>query len=95
MRSSTACRTWRTFRGAARRAIESQHSEPAAAVRCPCCDGVLEARPGTRMAAVLKGVRGFDLECRSCRLFYARLIRTPRSAYLSRIRRFAAAVMRA
>jgi hypothetical protein len=95
MRSSTAHRAWRAYRPAERRLIETQHEKAERAAHCPCCGGVLEARPGTRMAAIVKGIRGFDLECRACRRFLARIMHTPHSAYISRIRRLAAAVMRA
>jgi Na+/proline symporter len=63
---------------------------------CPRCDGVLEAQPTTRLVTILpRGASGFDLDCRTCRRFYARIRHSPASLRSLRLRRFAAAVLRA
>jgi hypothetical protein len=95
MRAPVGQRAWRAFRPYERRVIEQQlaASEEAA---CPRCDQLLEARPGTRLAAVLPpGVIGIDLDCRRCRRFFARVRHSPASVRSLRLRRFAAAVLRA
>jgi|GEM_PF-527088 len=62
-------------------------------IACPCCDGVLEARPGTRYRECLVlDARGFDLDCRACRRFWCVVRHTPRSLRLIRMRRLVAAV---
>ncbi len=88
-------RTWRAFPSAARRRIE-EDLDCGHRPCCPRCGTPLAAQPGTRLAAVLPaGARGHDLECRGCRRFHARVLHTPRSLYVQRIRRLAAAVLRA
>ena len=87
--------SWRQFNQRDRGAIESQLAHGSGAC-CPCGGGPLEARPGTRLAAVLPGgVRGTDLDCRACRRFHPRIRHTPHSLYMLRLRRLAAAVLRA
>ncbi len=88
-------RTWRRFGRLDRVRIEEQLATGRLA-RCPCCGGVLVERRSTRLAAILpRGARGLDLDCRGCRRFHARVQHTPRSLYLLRIQRLAAAVLRA
>ena len=90
-----AARGWRRFRPPERERIERQLALRGEA-RCPRCGGVLVERPNTRLAAVLPtGARGLDLDCRGCRRFHARVRHTPRSLYLLRLQRLAAAVLRA
>jgi hypothetical protein len=95
MRRTAGRRGWRAFEPRDRRAIHHmlhRGSEP----QCPCCGGALERRSRTRMAAMLPGdVEGYDLDCRCCRRFFARIRHTPASLYLLRIQRLAAAVLRA
>jgi len=95
MRRRNHCRAWRAFSGRDRPSILAQL---AAGLRphCPRCGTALEARPTTRLTAVLpRGTTGSDLECRPCRQFLARVRHTPASLYFLRIRRLAAAVTRA
>jgi hypothetical protein len=95
MSTYTACRTWRRFGRQDGDHIERQlvaHGE----ARCPHCGTYLVARTNTRLAAVLPhGARGIDLDCRGCRRFHSRIRHTPRSRYIVRIQRLAAAVLRA
>jgi hypothetical protein len=54
---------------------------------------VLEARPGTRLARQLVlDAFGYDLDCRTCRRFWAVIVHSERSLRLLRMRRLAAAV---
>ena len=95
MRPRIRCRAWRAFDERDRRAIRSQLAA-GIAVRCPRCHTVLEARPTTRLSAALPaGAGGFDLDCRPCRRFHAQIRHTARSLYALRLRRLAAAVLRA
>ncbi len=95
MPARPATRTWRRFGRPDRQQIEEQLATHGAA-RCPCCGGLLLERPNTRLAAILPGgARGLDLDCRTCRRFHARVQHTPRSLYLLRLQRLAAAVLRA
>lgn len=95
MRRRIGCRAWKAFDERDRRAIRSQLAAGLAA-RCPRCHTVLEARPDSRLfAAFPAGVDGFDLDCRSCRLFHAEIRHTDRSLYALRLGRLAAAVLRA
>ena len=85
---------WRSFDGRDRAAVRAQLKQAEYAA-CPRCGDCLEARPETRLAALLpSGASGHDLECRRCRRFYARVTLTERSRYHLRIRRLARAVMR-
>lgn len=95
MRAHRRFATWRQFNHWDRGAIEHQIAHGPDSY-CPCCAGPLEARPRTRLAAVLPGdVRGYDLDCRRCRRFHPRIRHTAHSLYMLRIRRLAAAVLRA
>lgn len=95
MRSGTRSRTWRRFGRRDRHAIHLQ-LDRGLHPRCPACDAPLEARPTTRLRAVLPpGATGFDLECRHCRRFHPRVRYSPESLYFLRVRRLAAAVLRA
>lgn len=88
-------RAWRAFRPYERMAIERQLAA-SADVACPRCQQLLEARPGTRLAAALPpGIAGIDLDCRPCRRFHARIRYSSASIRSLRLRRFAAAVLRA
>lgn len=83
---------WRAFDTRDTRQIDEQVQ----AEQCPCCprcQGVLEARPETRMERhlVLDAI-GYDLECRGCRRFRPVIQHTERSLRLLRMRRLAAAV---
>lgn len=94
MRPRLHCRTWTRFGWRDRSAIEAQLIRGSGGI-CPRCGGPLEARPTTRLSAVLPGeVNGFDLDCRGCRQFYPRLFLSDRSLYLLRLKRLAAAVHR-
>lgn len=85
-------RAWRAFPSRDGRAILLQVMD-GAAPRCPWCARLLEARPDTRLAAALVlDARGYDLDCRGCRRFWAVVLHTPRSIRLLRMRRLAAAV---
>jgi hypothetical protein len=87
-------RAWLTFRPWDRQEIEAQLARGQDAC-CPRCGALLEAQPGTRMSAVMRRVRGFDLDCRACRRFHPVLRHTPESIISLRFRRLAAAVKRA
>ena len=90
-----AVRTWRRFGPLERARIERQLALQGEA-RCPYCGGALLERTNTRLAAVLPtGAGGLDLDCRGCRRFHALVQHTPRSLYLLRLQRLAAAVLRA
>lgn len=94
MRPRLHSRTWTRFGRRDRYLIEAQLLQGPGGL-CPRCSAPLEARPKTRLAAVLPGtVEGFDLDCRDCHQFHPRLFRSPRSLYLLRLRRLAAAVNR-
>jgi hypothetical protein len=94
MRPRLNCRTWTRFGRRDRSAIEAQLARATGSL-CPRCGGPLEARPTTRLTAVLPGdVEGFDLDCRGCHQFHTRLFHTPHSLYLLRLQRLAAAVNR-
>ncbi|HEX7048946.1 MAG TPA: hypothetical protein VF188_01940 [Longimicrobiales bacterium] len=97
MRAGRRFRTWRQFSRRDRGAIHAQLLEgPGRGVRCPRCGRPLAAQPGTRFAAILPGdVAGFDLDCRACHQFHPCIRHTPRSLYLLRLHRLAAAVRRA
>lgn len=95
MSSRAVSRTWKAFvreeRTGIERAVAAGHRPG-----CPRCGAPLAARPGTRLAPTLPtDARGHDLECRSCRRFHARVLDTPRSLYVRRLRWLAAAVLRA
>ncbi|MBI4408731.1 MAG: hypothetical protein HY561_03425 [Gemmatimonadetes bacterium] len=95
MRPGPRRSAWRSFTGRQRRAIQAQLAQRTDA-RCPCCGELLEARPNTRLRAVLpSGCGGFDLDCRPCRRFHPLILHTPRSLYLARLQRLASAVLRA
>lgn len=95
MRPRMRCRTWARFGSRDRLAIEEQLTRGPDPT-CPRCGAPLEAQPTTRLAAVLPGdVTGFDLDCRPCRQFYSRVFHSPNSLRLLRLRRLAAAVLRA
>jgi len=95
MPARSAARTWRRFPRPDRLHIEAQLATLGEA-RCPACGGTLVERPNTRLAVILPGgARGLDLDCRGCRRFHARVRHTPRSLYLLRLQRLAAAVLRA
>ncbi len=90
-----ARRSWRRYNHQDRDRIELQLARHGGA-RCPCCGAALVEQGTTRLAAVLpSGVRGSDLECRSCRLFHPRIRHTRHSLYVLRLQRLAAAVLRA
>ncbi len=60
---------------------------------CPCCGGVLEASPETRLARFLPlDAGGFDLECHACHRYRCVVRHSERSVRLVRMRRLAAAV---
>lgn len=83
---------WRCFETRDAREVDRQLRD-GRAPSCPCCGGVLEARPGTRMARYLPlDAAGYDLECRGCRRFRCMVRHTARSLRLVRMRRLAAAV---
>ncbi|MBI4545595.1 MAG: hypothetical protein HY703_10390 [Gemmatimonadetes bacterium] len=95
MQRSAKARAWRCFDSRESQAIQTQLGSRGTAV-CPRCAGFLEARPTTRMRLVLPhGTAGFDVDCRACRRFYAHVCHTPRSRYLLRMKRLAAAILRA
>ncbi|HET9985422.1 MAG TPA: hypothetical protein VFQ38_17605 [Longimicrobiales bacterium] len=95
MPTHTAGRTWRRFDRRDGDHIERQIAARGEA-RCPHCGMHLVVRANTRLAAVLpRGARGVDLDCRGCRRFHSRIRHTPRSRYILRIQRLAAAVLRA
>lgn len=95
MRPRMRSRTWRQYAARDRAIIEGELEE-GGPVGCPHCGFPLEARPSTRLAAVLpRGVEGIDLDCRPCRRFHPRVRHSDRSLYLLRLRRLAAAVLRA
>lgn len=91
----SASRTWRRFNRQDRDRIELELARSGSA-RCPCCGAALVEQGSTRLAAVLpSGAQGSDVECRGCRRFHARIRHTPRSLYVLRLQRLAAAVLRA
>lgn len=64
-------------------------------LHCPRCGGMLEARPTTRLSAVMPGrIHGYDLDCRGCRKFHPRVTHSERSLHLLRLRHLAGAVLR-
>lgn len=88
-------RAWRVFdqrdRLALRAQIDTGHQP-----FCPRCAAPLEAQPDSRLRAVLPpGARGYDLDCRRCRRFHARVTLSEESLYYLRIRRLARAILRA
>jgi uncharacterized protein with PIN domain len=94
MRPRLHSRTWTRFGRRDRSVIEAQLRRGPGSL-CPRCNAPLEARPHTRLSAVLPGgVEGFDLDCRDCHQFYSRLQHTPRSRYLLRLQRLASAIHR-
>ena len=95
MRSGLRSRTWRQFSPRERRSIQ-QRLTRGLELSCPHCGGPLEAQPSTRLAAVLPtGASGFDLDCRTCRRFDPHVRHSPASLYMMRMRRLAAAILRA
>src|SRR5512140_2360934 len=85
-----AIRTWRRFSRQDRDRVEIQLARFGSA-RCPGCGAALVERATTRLAAVLpRAARGFDLDCRGCRRFHARIRHTPQSLYVLRLQRLAA-----
>lgn len=95
MRSGMRSRTWRQFGPRDRSSIRLQLRR-GLHLDCPHCGGPLEAQPTTRLAAILPpGASGFDLDCRACRRFHPRIRHTAESLYFLRLRRLAAAVLRA
>lgn len=94
MRPRLHSRTWTRFGRRDRSAIEAQLARGPGS-QCPRCGGPLEARPNTRLSAVLPGgINGFDLDCRGCRQFHSRIFHTPHSRYLLRLKRLVAAIQR-
>lgn len=88
-------RTWRRFPPPESRRIEAELALRGEAY-CPGCGRVLVEHPRTRLAALLpSGARGADLDSRRCRRFHARVQHTPGSLRVVRLRRLAAAVLRA
>jgi hypothetical protein len=86
---------WRSFDRRDQGAIQAQLSAGVAPC-CPRCEGVLEARPVSRIRAALPaGARAYDLDCRACHLFLPVIRHTPNSLRIERLRRLAAAVLRA
>ena len=95
MRCRRGGRTWRSFNHRQRALIDAQLAA-GDVLRCPDCACVLEAEPSTRLTAVLpRGATGFDLACRQCRRFLARVYHSTASRKGERLRRLAAAVLRA
>lgn len=95
MRPGLQRRTWRTFDRRETAHIRAR-LEAGERATCPRCGTLLEAKPTTRMRAVLPGgARGHDLDCRECRRFFPDVWHTHRSLYHLRIRRIAAAVLNA
>lgn len=95
MRTRMRHRAWRAFSPRERESIVAQ-LEAGETPCCPRCAAALEQRGHTRLTAVLPGnVDGRDLQCRGCRVFFAWVNHTDRSLYLLRVRRLAAAVLRA
>ncbi len=94
MPARSVARTWRQFARRERETIELQLAHQGEA-RCPCCGAALVERPNTRLAVLLPtGAQGVDLDCRCCRRFHPRVQHTPRSLYVLRLQRLAAAVLR-
>ena len=88
-------RTWRRFGRPECHGIEAELAVHGTA-HCPRCGNPLAARSQTRLRAQLPtGAQGQDLDCRGCRRFHARVLHTAGSRYLLRLRRLAAAVLRA
>lgn len=95
MRSGLRSRTWRQFGHRDRRAIRQQLTH-GLTLHCPGCGEPLEVRSSTRLVSVLPpGATGLDLDCRPCRRFHPLVRHSPESLYLMRIRRLAAAILRA
>lgn len=95
MRPRVQRRTWKAFGGRDGAVIRDQLAGGGHAL-CPRCGGLLEARPGTRLTAMLPdGANGYDLECRGCRRFLPRVQHSRTSLYHLRIRRLARAILRA
>jgi len=95
MRPRVGGTAWRSFDRRDQRAIRARLAA-GATLRCPRCAGLLEARPASRLRAVLPaGVRGYDLDCRTCRQFLPLIQHTPQSLRVLRLRRLVAAVRRA
>ncbi|MFO7259916.1 MAG: hypothetical protein DIU52_002090 [bacterium] len=95
MRPRVGATAWRSFDRRDQRAIRARLAA-GAPLRCPRCAGLLEARPTSRLLAVLpSGARGYDLDCRSCHQFLPLIEHTPQSLRLLRLRRLVAAVRRA
>jgi hypothetical protein len=84
--------TWRCFEPDQARAIE-RSLERAQPPTCPSCREPLVERADSRLARELPlDATGYDLECRGCHRFLCRILHTPRSLRLLRMRRLAAAV---
>lgn len=95
MRPRVGATAWRSFDRRDRRAIRARLAA-GATLRCPRCAGLLEARPMSRLRAVLPaGASAYDLDCRACRQFLPLIEHTPRSLHQVRLRRLLAAVLRA
>ncbi|HEY8469576.1 MAG TPA: hypothetical protein VIL18_08035 [Longimicrobiales bacterium] len=95
MRPRVGALAWRSFDRRDQAAIQAQLSA-GAAPHCPRCESLLEARPASRMRASLPaGALAYDLDCRACRLFLPLVRQTPASLRVERLRRLAAAVLRA
>jgi hypothetical protein len=85
-------RAWRAFSPRDGRVIE-RRLRAAEASSCPLCGEVLEARPSTRLARQLVlDAYGYDLDCRTCRRFWAVIVHSERSLRFLRMRRLVAAV---
>ncbi|MGH7475456.1 MAG: hypothetical protein ACRELD_04150 [Longimicrobiales bacterium] len=86
---------WLAFDGVDLELVLSQ-LQVGARPRCPCCNQALEAQPSTRLRAMLPpSVDGYDLECRDCRRYHPCVYETSDRVRLTRLRRFATAVLRA
>ena len=95
MRPRVGAMAWRSFDRRDQRAIRARLAA-GATLRCPRCGGLLEARPASRLHAVLPaGASAYDLDCRTCRQFLPLIEHTPESLRLLRLRRLVAAVRRA
>jgi hypothetical protein len=87
-----AALTWRVFSRDAGANIQNQ-IRAGELPHCPCCHGILEARPQSRLCRDLPlDATGYDLDCRGCRRFWCVVRHSARSLRLVRMRRFAAAV---
>lgn len=88
MPTKTAGRPWRAFTLRERQTIEARLHAPDGSC-CPRCGDILEARPLTRSSLAS------DLECRECRRYFSRNVRTtPETIYLVGIQKLATAILR-